>query len=70
MTIIHVPSFVTFKRDGWDRQIQIRDVKSIYCNEMEAYGVLDPMVCWYLDMGLFETLEIILGEELDLQFVD
>lgn len=57
------PATITFSRFPWNRKISINDCKDLYYDMNANY--LNPRVCWYLDMGLFETLEIILGEDLN-----
>lgn len=63
------PRYIIFTRFNWDRKVKMIDTKELYENN-DSFNYLSKMACWYLDMGLFETLEIILGEDLDIHFIE
>ena len=65
-------NMITIRKHNWTNyKIEMRDVACLYEKPIfDTFDTFKPIVCWYIDMGLFETLEIILGEELDLHFVD
>ena len=68
---IPITEYMTFRRFNWNRKVKLRNSDSLYdCNKYDTHlEYLSPKVTWYLDMGLFETLEIILGEDLDIHFI-
>lgn len=54
---------ITFSRSNWNYKVKLNHIDALYENTI-TYNV-EPIVIWHLQMGLFETLEIRLGVDLN-----